>query len=168
MLFCFCRRAVRLLPHLPARREEAPEGGQQGATTNRVFDDSLYVCKHVYIYIYIYVYVYIYIYTHIHVRLHISLSLSLSLSLYIYIYMRVCVYTHICIHMCICIYKQCRVSVIVATSSAVMLFTQTSAYLFGSSGMWCLSMWGLKVIAYWPSTTEGVGTWHLKVIWVRR
>ena len=33
--------------------------------------------------------------------------------------------------------------------------------------MWCLRMWGLKLILYRPSTTEGVGTSHLKLIWVR-
>ena len=37
----------------------------------------------------------------------------------------------------------------------------------GSSVMWCLRMWGLKVIVYWPSTTEGVRTSHLTLIWVR-
>ena len=30
----------------------------------------------------------------------------------------------------------------------------------GSSGMWCLRMWGLSILVYWPSKTEGVGTSH--------
>ena len=33
--------------------------------------------------------------------------------------------------------------------------------------MWCLRMWGLRMIVYWPSKTEGVGTSHLKLIWER-
>ena len=32
--------------------------------------------------------------------------------------------------------------------------------------MWCLRMWGLTIIVYGPSTTEGVGTSHLELIWV--
>ena len=39
--------------------------------------------------------------------------------------------------------------------------------LIGSSGMWCLRMFGLKLVVDWPSNTEGVGTSHLKLIWVR-
>ena len=38
---------------------------------------------------------------------------------------------------------------------------------FGSSGMWCLRMWGLSIIVYRPSGTEGVATSRLKLIWVR-
>ena len=39
--------------------------------------------------------------------------------------------------------------------------------LFGSSGMWCLRMLGLKIIVSRPSKTEGVGTSRLKLIWAR-
>ena len=38
---------------------------------------------------------------------------------------------------------------------------------FGSSGMWCLRIWGLSMIYYWPLTTEGVGTSHLKLMRMR-
>ena len=37
----------------------------------------------------------------------------------------------------------------------------------GSSGMWCFRMWGLEIMVDWPSTTEGVGTSHQQLIWVR-
>ena len=37
----------------------------------------------------------------------------------------------------------------------------------GNSGMWCLRLWGLNIIVDWPSTTEGVGTSHLKLMWLR-
>ena len=37
----------------------------------------------------------------------------------------------------------------------------------GSSGMWCLRMWGLKIIVDWPSKTKVMGTSHLNLIWVR-
>ena len=33
--------------------------------------------------------------------------------------------------------------------------------------MWRLRMWGLKTIVCWPSKTEGVGTSHLKLTWLR-
>ena len=39
--------------------------------------------------------------------------------------------------------------------------------LFGTSGMWCLRMWGLNNIVDRPSTIEGVLTSHLKLMWVR-
>ena len=42
--------------------------------------------------------------------------------------------------------------------------TRPSPAPFGSSGMGCLRMWGLKIIFHWPSNTEGVGTSHLKLI----
>ena len=37
----------------------------------------------------------------------------------------------------------------------------------GNSGIWCLRMWGLKIIVCWPSTTEVAGTSHLKPRWAR-
>ena len=46
----------------------------------------------------------------------------------------------------------------------VVPFPMLGALWIGSSGMWCSRMWGLKIISYWPSTTEGVGTSHLKLI----
>ena len=38
---------------------------------------------------------------------------------------------------------------------------------FGSSGMWCLRMWGLIITYDWPSTTEVRGLHTLKLMWVR-
>ena len=38
---------------------------------------------------------------------------------------------------------------------------------FGCPGMRSSRMWGLKLRLVWPSTTQGVGTSHLKLIWVR-
>ena len=35
-----------------------------------------------------------------------------------------------------------------------------------SSGTWCLRIWGLNITCDWPSSTDGVGTSHLKLIWL--
>ena len=73
-----------------------------------------------------------------------------------------------CIHTYIYIYiyvYTCSCSLV--TKQVVPRGLSKRCVILGSSGMWCLRMWGLKLIVYWPSTTEGVGTSHLKLIWVR-
>ena len=59
-----------------------------------------------------------------------------------YVCVDVCMYVYIYIYICL----------------SVRLSIYLSIYL---------RMWGLKMIAYWPSTTEGVGTSHLRLIWMR-
>ena len=50
--------------------------------------------------------------------------------------------------------------------TCIYIYIYTYSWL-RSSGMWRLRMRGLKLTVYRSSNTEGVGTPHLKLIWVR-
>ena len=49
----------------------------------------------------------------------------------------------------------------------VYIYIYIAGDSLGCSGMWCLRMFSSKVIVDRPSKAEGVGTSHLKLIWVR-
>ena len=74
------------------------------------------------------------------------------MCMYIYIvYVYICVYVYIYIYIYIQIYLY---SYIYIYTHTYMMQTKGPQPEVGSSGMWCLRLWGVKLMICWPSATE--------------